>query len=59
MRNYFTFTQPSGANRLPVRTLDYFFVAPKVIVEKYAVMQEGTTELSDHLPLMADFRLAS
>ena len=58
MRNYFTFTQPSGAKRLPVRTLDYFFVAPKVIVEKYAVMQEGMTELSDHLPLMADFRLA-
>jgi len=59
MRRYFTFTQRSGANRLPVRTLDYFFAAPRVTIEKYAVMQEGMTELSDHLPLMGQFRLVA
>ena len=59
MRRYFTFTQRCGANRLPVRTLDYFFAAPRVTIEKYAVMQEGMTELSDHLPLMGQFRLVA
>ncbi len=57
MRHYFTFTQRSGANRLPVRTLDYLFAAPKVTIEKYAIVQEGMTEISDHLPLAAHFRL--
>jgi endonuclease/exonuclease/phosphatase family metal-dependent hydrolase len=59
MRNYFTFTRRSGANRLPIRTLDYFFAAPSVTVEKFVVQQEGMTALSDHLPLVADFQLAS
>jgi endonuclease/exonuclease/phosphatase family metal-dependent hydrolase len=58
MQRCFTFTQRSGANRLPVRTLDYFFAAPSVTIEKYAVMQEGMMELSDHLPLVGQFRLA-
>jgi endonuclease/exonuclease/phosphatase family metal-dependent hydrolase len=57
MRHYFTFTQYSGANRLPVRTLDYFFAAPNVAIETYGVMQEGMMELSDHLPVVANFRL--
>jgi endonuclease/exonuclease/phosphatase family metal-dependent hydrolase len=57
MRHYFTFTRRSGANRLPVRTLDYFFAAPNVAIETYDVMQEGMMELSDHLPLVANFRL--
>jgi endonuclease/exonuclease/phosphatase family metal-dependent hydrolase len=56
MRHYFTFTQRSGANRLPVRTLDYFFAAPNVAIETYSVMQEGMMGLSDHLPLVANFR---
>ena len=57
MRHYFTFTQRSGPIRLPVRTLDYFFAAPGVIIEQYAVRQEGMTEISDHLPLEARFRI--
>ncbi|MBV8533663.1 MAG: endonuclease/exonuclease/phosphatase family protein [Verrucomicrobia bacterium] len=57
MRHYFTFTRRVGANRLPVRTLDYFFASPKVAIEDYAVLQEGTMDLSDHLPLTARFRL--
>ena len=58
MRRYFTFTQRSGATRLPVRTLDYLFAAPKVSIGEHAVLQDGMTELSDHLPLMAHFGLA-
>jgi endonuclease/exonuclease/phosphatase family metal-dependent hydrolase len=57
MRHYFTFTRRVGAIRLPVRTLDYFFAAPRVTIEDYAVVQEGTMDLSDHLPLTARFRL--
>jgi endonuclease/exonuclease/phosphatase family metal-dependent hydrolase len=57
MRHYFTFTRRVGAIRLPVRTLDYFFVAPRVTIEDYAVVQEGTMDLSDHLPVTARFRL--
>ena len=56
MRHSFTFTQRSGTSRLPVRTLDYFFAAPGMTIEKYAVMQEGMTGLSDHLPLAGHFR---
>ena len=57
MRHYFTFTQRVGAIRLPVRTLDYFFAAPRVTIEDYAVVQEDTMDLSDHLPVTARFRL--
>jgi endonuclease/exonuclease/phosphatase family metal-dependent hydrolase len=57
MRKYFTFTQRSGTDRIPVRTLDYLFAAPTVAVERYAVNQEGMTKVSDHLPLVGEFRL--
>ena len=53
----FTFTQRSGASRIPVRTLDYFFAAPTVTVERYFVQQEGMLNVSDHLPLIAEFTL--
>jgi endonuclease/exonuclease/phosphatase family metal-dependent hydrolase len=58
MPRYFTFTQQSGAHRLPVRTLDYLFAAPAVIIERYSVVQEGMLNVSDHLPLVADFILS-
>jgi endonuclease/exonuclease/phosphatase family metal-dependent hydrolase len=54
---YFTFTQRSGAHRIPVRTLDYFFAAPTVTVERHFVQQEGMLNVSDHLPLIAEFTL--
>jgi endonuclease/exonuclease/phosphatase family metal-dependent hydrolase len=57
MPRYFTFTQRSGVNRIPVRTLDYLFAAPKVTIERYSVEQEGMINVSDHLPLVADFIL--
>jgi endonuclease/exonuclease/phosphatase family metal-dependent hydrolase len=54
---YFTFTRRSGASRIPVRTLDYLFAAPAVTVERYSVEQEEMLNVSDHLPLVADFVL--
>jgi endonuclease/exonuclease/phosphatase family metal-dependent hydrolase len=57
MPRYFTFTQQSGANRIPVRTLDYLFPAPTITIERYAVEQESMLRVSDHLPLVADFVL--
>jgi len=57
MRKYFTFTQRSGADRIPVRTLDYLFAAPTVTIERYAVLQEGVAQLSDHLPVIGEFKL--
>ena len=55
MPRYFTFTQRSGANRIPVRTLDYLFAAPMITIERYSVKQDGMLGVSDHLPLVADF----
>jgi endonuclease/exonuclease/phosphatase family metal-dependent hydrolase len=57
MRRCFTFTKKSGSNRIPVRTLDYFFASPSVTVDRYSVSQESMLDISDHLPLIADFTL--
>ena len=57
MDRFFTFTQQSGATRIPVRTLDYLFAAHTVTLEQYSVHQEGMLNVSDHLPLIAEFAL--
>jgi endonuclease/exonuclease/phosphatase family metal-dependent hydrolase len=57
MDQCFTFTGRSGGSRIPIRTLDYLFVAPAVTIERYSVEQEGMMQVSDHLPLSADFTL--
>lgn len=57
MRDYFTFSQRTGMGRAPARTLDYFFAAPNVQVDRYEVRQRDTLELSDHFPLVAEFKL--
>jgi endonuclease/exonuclease/phosphatase family metal-dependent hydrolase len=57
MRDYFTFSQRAGSGRAAVRTLDYLFAASNVQVGRYEVRQKGTEELSDHFPLVAEFRL--
>ncbi len=57
MEKFFTFTRRSRSERVPVRTLDYFFTAPSISVEKYTIRQAGMLELSDHLPVIAEFRL--
>jgi endonuclease/exonuclease/phosphatase family metal-dependent hydrolase len=57
MNRCFTFTQRSSRGRIPVRTLDYLFAAPSVTIERYRVQQEGMLNVSDHLPLIAEFAL--
>jgi endonuclease/exonuclease/phosphatase family metal-dependent hydrolase len=59
MRDYFTFSQCTGEGREPVRTLDYLFPASNVQVVRYQVQQKGMQELSDHFPLVAEFKLPS
>jgi len=57
MDRCFTFSQRSGANRIPVRTLDYLFAGPTMTIGRYSVQQEGMLNVSDHLPLIAEFAL--
>lgn len=57
MRDYFTFSQSTAEGRAPVRTLDYFFPASSVQLVCYEVRQKGMQELSDHYPLVAEFKL--
>ena len=57
MERSFTFTQRSSTGRMPVRTLDYLFAATSVTIERYCVQQEGMMNVSDHLPLIAEFTL--
>ena len=57
MAQFFTYTTRADSKRVPARTLDYLFTAPSVSVEKYGVRQNGMLELSDHLPVVAEFRL--
>ena len=57
MEQFFTFTRRNDSERVPVRTLDYIFAASSIAIEKYGVRQDGTLELSDHLPVAAEFRL--
>jgi endonuclease/exonuclease/phosphatase family metal-dependent hydrolase len=57
IRRSFTFTRKSGTARIPVRTLDYFFVSPMVTAHGYQVPEQEMTGVSDHLPLIADFTL--
>jgi len=57
MDRCFTFTQRSGRNRILARTLDYLFAAPTIAIGGYTVEQEGMMNLSDHLPLIAEFIL--
>jgi endonuclease/exonuclease/phosphatase family metal-dependent hydrolase len=57
MRDYFTFSQKAREGRVPARTLDYLFPASNVQILRYEVRQKGTEELSDHFPLIAEFRL--
>jgi endonuclease/exonuclease/phosphatase family metal-dependent hydrolase len=57
MRDFMTFTKEIKGERVPIRTLDYFFAGPAVEIGEYAVLQNGVKHLSDHLPLVAQFRL--
>jgi len=58
MRDFLTFTKQVNGERMPVRTLDYFFAAPTVKIEKYSVRRNGVRHLSDHLPVVAQFTVS-
>jgi endonuclease/exonuclease/phosphatase family metal-dependent hydrolase len=58
MRDFLTFTKKIKGERVPIRTLDYFFASPTVKIDRYAVRQVGMKHLSDHLPLVAEFTVA-
>jgi endonuclease/exonuclease/phosphatase family metal-dependent hydrolase len=59
MRDFMTFTKEINGERVPIRTLDYFFASPAIEIETYAVRQNGVKHLSDHLPVVAQFRIPS
>jgi endonuclease/exonuclease/phosphatase family metal-dependent hydrolase len=58
MQDFLTFTKRIKEQRVPIRTLDYFFASQDVRINRYAVRQAGVKSLSDHLPLVAEFTLA-
>ena len=58
MRDFMTFTKRVEGDRVPIRTLDYFFTSSKVEIKGHAVRQAGVKHLSDHLPLVAEFIIA-
>jgi len=58
MRDFMTFTKRVEGDRVPIRTMDYFFTSSKVEIKGHAVRQAGVKHLSDHLPLVAEFIIA-
>jgi endonuclease/exonuclease/phosphatase family metal-dependent hydrolase len=59
MRSFMTFTKRFEGGRVPIRTLDYFFVSPQVKICRYSVLQKESLHLSDHLPLVAEVELSA
>ena len=59
LRDFLTFTKQINGERVPIRTLDYFFTSPTVKIEEYVVRQEGVKHLSDHLPLVGQFTVSA
>jgi endonuclease/exonuclease/phosphatase family metal-dependent hydrolase len=57
MRDFMTFTKEINGKRVPIRTLDYFFASPAIEIEKYVVRQNGVEHLSDHFPVVAQFKI--
>jgi endonuclease/exonuclease/phosphatase family metal-dependent hydrolase len=59
LRSFMTFTKRSGRERVPARTLDYFFASSQIKVRRYNIVQDEVRYLSDHLPLVAEFEFRS
>jgi endonuclease/exonuclease/phosphatase family metal-dependent hydrolase len=57
MEQFLTFSSRVDSKRVPARTLDYLFASSSIGIEKYGVRQDDMLELSDHLPVVAEFRL--
>lgn len=49
---------PNGSSgKSPDRTIDYLFYSPRLELGTHEVLQENTLHISDHLPIVAEFRL--
>lgn len=56
---WFTYMPGNDPKRTPDRTIDYVFYADSLALEKPQVVREKAQLLSDHLPIVASFRLQS
>ncbi len=54
---WFTMYTNNPATTAPDRTLDYIFFAAKITLVEGYVRQQDTLAISDHLPLIAEFKL--
>jgi endonuclease/exonuclease/phosphatase family metal-dependent hydrolase len=55
--SWFTYNPNDPAIGRPDRTLDYLFFAQDVQLGVHAVRRHDTLAISDHLPIVAEFRL--
>ena len=55
--HWYTYFPNDPAIGRPDRTLDYLFFAQNVQPGKHYARQNDTLAISDHLPLVAEFRL--
>jgi len=56
--SWYTFWGNDPNLKGPDRTLDYLLYSKKLILENASVLQNGTSELSDHFPVVAEFTLS-
>jgi len=56
-RQWYTYNANDPAINAPDRTLDYLFFAKNVQFGQHYVRQSDTLRISDHLPLIAQFKL--
>lgn len=54
---WFTYISPSSTEKLPSRTIDYIFYSPTLENTQSNVLRGEALALSDHLPIVASFKL--
>ncbi|MEO1080814.1 MAG: endonuclease/exonuclease/phosphatase family protein [Pseudomonadota bacterium] len=54
---WFTYMSPADPQRRPDRTIDYIFYSSELAVTRGEVLRGDARQLSDHLPLIMEFRL--
>ena len=57
--SWYTFWGNDPHLKSPDRTLDYLIYSKKLALKDSYVLQDGTSELSDHFPIIAEFLLPS
>lgn len=58
-KKWYTNTPAPCAEKIPDKTVDYFFFTELVALGQHYVIQEGTLEISDHFPMVAIITLPS